>query len=77
MALGRRGVGLGAVNDLRQEDVLDWVRRFIADHNYAPIIGDIAAGMDMGTTTAHHHIRALEKKGYIRRVAPRVWEVSP
>jgi SOS-response transcriptional repressor LexA len=52
----------------RQEEVLDVIRRSIAERGFPPTLREI--GAELGFTSinaAHDHLCALERKGYIRR----------
>ncbi len=55
------------------EDVLAFIRRHKAANNgNAPTIREIADAVGLvSTSTAHHHLTALEQRGYIRRAAGR------
>lgn len=50
----------------RQMEMLDFLRRYIADHKYPPTIREISAHFSIAVKAAHDHIHALEKKGVIR-----------
>lgn len=52
----------------RQQLVLDYIREFVAKHQYAPTIREIAD--EFGITSPNGvmcHLKALEKKGHIKR----------
>jgi repressor LexA len=52
-----------------QAEVLDFVRRFIAENGYSPTFRDISAGCGFSSpNAAFSHMRALRRKGWI------VWE---
>lgn len=56
----------------RQQEVLAWVKGYIGEWGYAPTFAEVSDGLKLGSTqAATDHIRALEKKGYLRRT-PRV-----
>jgi SOS-response transcriptional repressor LexA len=61
----------------RQSLALAFVREFITDHGYAPSLTEVGAGCNVGASAAHSLIRGLEKRGHIRRIKPRIWEVTP
>lgn len=51
------------------DEVLHFIRRYKTDHNgNAPTTREIAAAVGLlSTSTAHHHLRNLERRGLIRR----------
>lgn len=52
----------------RQSQLLEFLRRTIAEHGYAPSLEEMAAHFDLSSVgTVHKHLKALEEKGYIRR----------
>ena len=52
----------------RQRELLAFLRRYIAKFNYAPTLAEMAAALHVSApSTIHGHLRALEKKGLIRR----------
>lgn len=52
----------------RQQEVLDFVTRYINDYGYAPSLREIAKEISVsGTLGVMKHLEALEKKGYLRR----------
>lgn len=55
------------------EDVLNFIRRYKREHNgIAPTMREIAAAVGLASTsTASHHVNALERRGHIRRAAHR------
>lgn len=62
----------------RQRQILFFIDRYIRDHGYAPSVRDICRGVELSSTaTVHVHLRALERKGFIRRssLKPRTIEV--
>ncbi len=51
----------------RQEDVLQFIKRYIASHGYPPAIREICAGVGLNSpATVFVHVKNLEKEGYIR-----------
>ena len=49
----------------RQEDVLIFVKKYMATHGYPPSIREICKGVGLSSpATAHAHIKNLEKAGY-------------
>jgi repressor LexA len=52
----------------RQETMLTFIRAHIAEHGYPPTLREIAAHMGIRSTNAvNDHLRAMERKGHIRR----------
>jgi len=51
----------------KQLKVLRFVRKFRAAHEYAPTLEEIARSFGVSKITALQHLRALEKRGAIRR----------
>jgi len=52
----------------RQKRMLDFIRRFLADHSYPPTIRDIVAGCKISSTSvADYNLEILAREGYIRR----------
>lgn len=50
----------------RQEEVLEFIKDYLADNKYPPTIREIAAHFEISVKGAYDHIKALEKKGYLR-----------
>jgi repressor LexA len=51
----------------RQSDTLDFVRQFLAKHNYAPSYRDVMRGTGIHSpATAYAHIQSLREKGYLK-----------
>jgi repressor LexA len=54
----------------RQHQVLDYIARHLDQHSYPPTLREISAEIGTsGTVSALHHLKALERKGYISRDA--------
>ena len=52
----------------RQQMVLDYIRESITDRGYPPTLREIGARMGIRSTNGvNDHLRALEKKGYLKR----------
>lgn len=52
----------------RQEAILDFMRKFIDEHDYPPSIRDIQVGCGISSTSVvDYNLKALEKAGFIRR----------
>ncbi|HWP59259.1 MAG TPA: transcriptional repressor LexA [Candidatus Acidoferrales bacterium] len=61
---------------LRQRQIYDFLVRNIREKGYAPSIPEIGARFKIASTNGvADHLKALEKKGYIRRVGKRAIEV--
>ncbi len=51
----------------RQEDVLQFIKKYIASHGYPPAIREICAGVGLNSpATVFVHIKNLEKEGYVK-----------
>ncbi len=60
----------------RQKQIYDFLLRSIREKGYAPSIHEIGARFKIASTNGvSDHLKALEKKGYIRRVGKRAIEV--
>ncbi len=62
----------------RQESILNFIKDEILNKGYPPTVRDICDHVNLrSTSTAHAHLEALEKKGYIRRdpAKPRAIEI--
>ncbi|MDP3997853.1 MAG: transcriptional repressor LexA [Candidatus Andersenbacteria bacterium] len=58
-----------AYSDLtkRQSETLNFIRDFLAHHNYAPSYRDIMRGTGINSpATAYAHVQALRDKGYLK-----------
>ncbi len=52
----------------RQEAILEFIRQSIRDRGYPPTLREIGAQMNIRSTNGvSDHLRALERKGYLRR----------
>jgi repressor LexA len=66
---------LPALTD-RQKEIYDFLLRMIREKCYAPSIPEIGKQFKIASTNGvSDHLKALEKKGYIRRVGKRAIEV--
>ena len=60
----------------RQKEIYDFLLRTIREKGYAPSMHEIGARFKIASTNGvSDHLKALEKKGYIRRVGKRAIEV--
>lgn len=61
---------------VRQKEIYDFLLRVIREKGYAPSIPEIGARFKIASTNGvADHLKALEKKGYIRRVGKRAIEI--
>lgn len=51
---------------LRQREVLDFIKYFVQDHNFPPTIREVAEKFKISVKGSYDHIKALEKKAYIK-----------
>jgi repressor LexA len=60
----------------RQKEIYDFLLHVIREKGYAPSIPEIGARFKIASTNGvADHLKALEKKGYIRRIGKRAIEV--
>jgi len=53
----------------RQREVLDFIRQFMAKAGYPPTVREIGAHFGFVPRSIFDHLKALERKGYLRRDA--------
>lgn len=54
---------------IRQEEVLNYIRDFIEEHDYPPTLKEIQKFFKFSSSnSAVEHLMALERKKYIRRI---------
>lgn len=52
----------------RQNEILNYIKKYIATHGYPPTIREIGTALDVSSpATIHAHLTNLEKKGFIRK----------
>jgi len=51
----------------RQREILDFIKRDTERAGYPPTVREIGGAFDMSEKGAFDHLKAIEKKGYIRR----------
>ena len=51
----------------RQREVFDWVKGFIRENGLPPTVREIGGAFDIKSSTVFGLLKALEKKGYLRR----------
>jgi repressor LexA len=62
----------------RQQEIFDFVRRYVSEHGYPPTVRDIGKAVGLASSsTVHAHLANLEKHGLLRRdpTKPRAIEV--
>ena len=60
----------------RQKEIYDFVLKAIREKGYAPSIPEIGAKFKIASTNGvSDHLKALKRKGYIRRIGKRAIEV--
>ncbi len=61
----------------KQQNVFDFIRKKVGRIGYPPSVREIAQQFGISTRAAYDHLRAIEKKGYIRRdpMKPRAIEI--
>ena len=50
----------------RQKEVLEFLSSFIEEHSYPPTIRETAKAFSISVKGAYDHVKALEKKGFLR-----------
>ena len=53
----------------RQGEVLEFIRQFLAKAGYPPTVREIGAHFGFVPRSIFDHLKALERKGYLRRIA--------
>jgi len=52
----------------RQSDILQTLKKFIANHGYPPTVREIGKELNLNSpATTHFHLNKLEEKGYIKK----------
>jgi repressor LexA len=62
----------------RQQEIFDFVKRYVSEHGYPPTVRDIGKAIGLtSSSTVHAHLANLEKLGVLRRdpTKPRAIEV--
>ena len=62
----------------RQQEIFDFVRKYVGEHGYPPTVRDIGKAIGLASSsTVHAHLANLEKLGVLRRdpTKPRAIEV--
>ncbi|MFQ6041258.1 MAG: transcriptional repressor LexA [Candidatus Poribacteria bacterium] len=53
----------------RQKDILDYIKNYIQTVGYPPTVREIGGAFKISEKGAYDHLRAIEKKGYIKRAS--------
>jgi repressor LexA len=53
----------------RQQEVLDYIKNYIQESGYPPTVREIGGAFEISEKGAYDHLKAIEKKGYIRRAS--------
>ncbi|MEE2709690.1 MAG: transcriptional repressor LexA [Gemmatimonadota bacterium] len=61
----------------KQQNVFDFIREQVNRMGFPPSVREIAQSFEISTRAAYDHLRAIEKKGYVRRdpMKPRAIEI--
>lgn len=52
----------------KQKEILDYIKKYQSKHGYSPALEDIKKHFRMSSvSTAHHHVKKLEEKGFLRK----------
>jgi len=52
----------------RQEEILDYIKKYIVSHGYPPTVREIGADLGVSSpATIHTHLSNLESKGFIKK----------
>jgi len=51
----------------RQQEILEFIEAYVETHGVPPSVRDIGAQFHIYPRAAHDHLRALERKGFIKR----------
>src|SRR6201989_805892 len=67
--LARGGLSMVDLNlTKRQQEIFDFVRRYVGEHGYPPTVRDIGKAIGLtSSSTVHAHLANLEKAGLLRR----------
>ena len=56
----------------REQEILRLINLFVRRHGYQPSFRELAAALDVrSTSTVHHYVGRLERKGVLRRIPGR------
>lgn len=52
----------------KQKEILEYIKKYQSKHEYSPALEDIKKHFRMSSvSTAHHHVKKLEEKGFLRK----------
>ncbi len=52
----------------KQQEVLNYIKKYIATHGYPPAIREIGAGLGLSSpATVHMHVKKLEEAGFLKK----------
>jgi repressor LexA len=60
----------------RQQQVLQWISCYLAEHRYGPTLAEISKAQRMTSSGVHGHLRALQAKGCITWVPGQARSIS-
>ena len=60
----------------RQRETLQFIEHYLELHGFAPTVREVAAHLQITTKGAHDHLRALQRKGCIKRGSRRSRAIS-
>lgn len=65
-------------SEIRQNDILDFMKKTIAEKGYSPTVREICAALKIkSTSTVHSDIKALEEKGLVKKDSAKPRTVLP
>src|SRR5512147_1676083 len=69
MQTGMRSGEKGVIMELtaRQEEIFSFIRGFIKERGYPPAVREIGEHFHIYPRAAFDHLKALERKGYLKR----------
>lgn len=61
----------------RQNQILEFIKKFFREHGFQPSLREIGGYFNIAPSSVLGHLKALEKKGFIRRLPlkPRCLEI--
>lgn len=61
----------------RQKEVLDFITQYIDKNGFGPTLNEINKKLEMGSSSAaHQHVKALEEKGYLKKLPNQTRAIS-
>jgi site-specific DNA-methyltransferase (cytosine-N4-specific) len=62
----------------RQKQVLDFIKRYIEKHDYAPSLEEVKKHFSLASaSTAHFHVKKLQERGYLQKEYSQPRAISP